>query len=193
MSNNDSKQCKLCKNVFSKNSPYIRKQHRRWEVIVFCSSVCGYKGRISKGSRTHGMSNPATPLYMVWRNMKNRCLNKHTKDYHLWGGRGITVCQKWLKFEGFYEDMFSSYKKGLTLDRIDNNGNYCKENCHWATQTEQANNTRNIERARRYSYNGRSLTVSQWAGEIGLKRNTLHMRLQQYMWPVEKALNQPIL
>jgi hypothetical protein len=90
--------------------------------------------------RTHGMS--STKIYRSWNDMMTRCYNTKDKHYKWYGTRGITVCDKWLKFEGFYEDMGSSYEEGLTLDRIDVNGNYCKENCKWSTIIEQCNNRR---------------------------------------------------
>jgi len=80
--------------------------------------------------------------YNSWGNMIQRCTNKNHNNYKLYGGRGITVCDRWLEsFENFYEDM-GLRPKGTSLDRKDNDGNYCKENCKWSTQKEQCNNTR---------------------------------------------------
>lgn len=128
-------------------------------------------------------------FYKIWANMKTRCYNENIIGFHRYGGRGITVCDKWQTFGGFFDDMYQSYGEKLTIDRKDNDGNYCKENCRWATRKEQANNTRNIERALRFKHKGETLTISQWADKVGLKRTTLGMRLSNYKWSLEKALN----
>ena len=86
---------------------------------------------------THGMHNTST--YFVWRAMIQRCTNPNTTHYDRYGGRGISVCERWLKFENFLADM-GEKPKGLTLDRIDNNGNYENSNCRWVTHKENCNN-----------------------------------------------------
>lgn len=88
----------------------------------------------------HGME--GTKIYRIWAGMKTRCLNENHSRRKDYGGRGITVCDEWLTFENFYKDM-GNCPKGKSLDRIDNNGNYCKSNCKWSTPKEQANNRRN--------------------------------------------------
>lgn len=128
------------------------------------------------------------PLYRVWSDMKSRCMNKNDKSYERYGGRGISVCEEWMQFKNFEKDMLSTYKHGLTIERIDNNGNYNKSNCRWATLQEQAQNTRNIERAFRITFNGKTKTIREWAEIIGIKRRTLSMRIFGYKWSIQKAL-----
>lgn len=89
---------------------------------------------------THGLS--GTRLYQCYRAMKGRCSDKNNKDYELYGGRGISYDPKWSTFDGFFEDMGETYADDLELDRIDVDGNYCKENCRWATGSEQSYNKR---------------------------------------------------
>jgi hypothetical protein len=133
---------------------------------------------------THGKSK--THTYKVWVNMLDRINNKNNEFYYCYGGRGIKVCDKRLSFEGFYEDM-GDRPKGLTLDRINNNGNYCKENCRWATDVEQNNNTsKNIN----ILYNDKTQTLAQWSEELKMDYNKLYARLFTYKWSIERAFTE---
>ena len=87
----------------------------------------------------HGKSR--TPIHCIWKTMTQRCTNPNNKAYSSYGGRGITICERWKSFENFFEDM-GEYPIGLQLDRIDNNGNYEPNNCHWVTAKENCNNRR---------------------------------------------------
>lgn len=119
-------------------------------------------------------------LRNLWFGMLNRCRDKEDKNY---GGRGISV--EWKDFKEFKKDMIESYKEGLTIDRVNTNGNYSKENCRWATRKEQANNRRN---SKSIIYNGKRITVTELARKFGIKRTTLYMRLFSYGYSIEKAL-----
>lgn len=119
----------------------------------------------------HGMSD--TRLYCIWESMKARCYRKTIKGYQNYGGRGIKVCDKWQTFTGFYEDMADTYADGLTLDRLDNDGDYCPDNCRWATQKEQQNHRRNNVHI---DYLGRSMTLAEVSAITGIKYHTLYSR-----------------
>jgi hypothetical protein len=133
------------------------------------SCGCEHTKRIAKASTTHGMKNTRT--YSIWGAMRSRC-NRINQDYSC---RGITYDERWDSFENFYLDM-GEVPEGMSIDRIDPNGNYEKSNCRWATQEQQANNKRSsvfIE------YNGKKQTVSQWAKELNMNHYTLRSRLKK--------------
>lgn len=147
-----------------------------------------------KKKRTHGYSR--TPIYTVWTSMKARCYNENNWAYPYYGGRGIKVCDEWLgkdgaknfcswAFENGYEG--SSNHRHCTLDRIDNDGDYCPENCRWVCAVEQANNKRNN---RFIEFNGAMHTFTQWSKITGLPTTTIRSRIYQG-WPTEKALTVP--
>lgn len=137
-----------------------------------------------KSKTTHGMRN--TPEYRTWTSMRERCRNPNSKSWTHYGGRGISVCKEWDTFEQFFADMGPRPPKH-SLDRIDNNDGYHRENCRWATKEQQCNNKRNN---RLVTFDGRKLSVAQWAREIGVTKVALSERLQRH--PVEIALTMPI-
>ena len=129
----------------------------------------------------HGMK--GTRIYNSWRSMKTRCLNKNNYHYKNWGGRGITICEEWLKFENFYKDM-GEMPESKTLDRIDNDLGYCKKNCKWSTNKEQCNNRRNNILL---TYQEKTMTASQWAKELKIKLSTIYCRIHKN-WDIKKVL-----
>ncbi len=152
------------------------------------TSSCGCLQREITGNllRTHGMTK--SKIYRVWCAIKDRCLNSNTTSYRHYGGRGITMCDRWANsFEEFWQDMGSSYQHGLMIERIDNNGNYEPVNCRWATPIEQARNKRNnliVD-----SPLGR-MTMAELAERSGIKYNTLQTRLYAG-WSAEALLRPP--
>lgn len=114
-----------------------------------------------------------TPEYSTWRAMLRRCKDKALINYANYGGRGITVCDKWLEFPAFLADV-GHRPEGTSLDRIDSNGNYEPGNVRWATQKQQCRNTR-INRL--LTHNGKTMCVAEWAEQIGISENTIRGRL----------------
>ena len=131
----------------------------------------------NKRRAKHGMYKTAT--YNTWRQMKDRCVNPNNARYARYGGRGITICDAWLAFDNFYADM-GDKPEGMTLDRIDNNGNYEPENCRWATPQEQSNN---VKTNRVFTYNNKTQTLAQWAREKGMAYHVLKYRLNKGWQP----------
>ena len=147
------------------------------------SCGCLQKQMASESNTTHGMSN--TKVYKSWESMKDRCARKGHKYYKNYGGRGITVCERWLEFENFYEDMRADFRDGLKLDRINNNGNYCRENCRWATQKEQCNNTRsNVN----INFMGQTKSIAEWATYFGINYKAFHRRFRAEKMPFAQAI-----
>lgn len=107
-------------------------------------------------------------------NMRKRCLNPNNKSYKNYGDRGITICKKWMTYKGFLDDMLGTYKEGLTLDRINVNDGYYKENCRWVTMKIQNNNRRNNHCIR---YNGENLTLMELSEKYNVKYDLLKERL----------------
>ena len=135
---------------------------------------------------THGMSK--TPEYKAWYDMKDRCFNLNRKYYSHYGGRGIKVCDRWLNFENFLADMGSRPTAKYSLDRIDNDGDYQKDNCKWSTRVEQENNKRSN---RLITIGCVTLTIAQWTKEMGFAKTVVLDRLKAG-WSELKAVMTPV-
>lgn len=129
-----------------------------------------------------------TRFYSIWHGMIRRCHNPNYREFKYYGGRGIKVCDKWRKFKNFYDDMLGTYNDTLTIERLDVNGDYCKENCVWATCEEQANNRRgNVF----ITVDGVTDTVSRTCKRYNVNYPTISARIRNG-WEPEKAIKTPI-
>ena len=139
-----------------------------------------------ENSTTHGYS--AHPLYPIWSAMIARCENPKNHRYNSYGGRGISVCPEWRGTPAVFFEHMGVRPEGLTLDRIDNDGDYELKNCRWATAEQQQRNSRHT---RRLTHNGESFCITEWAEKTGIPRDTLYARLN-LGWSIEKTLTQPV-
>lgn len=154
------------------------------------SCGCLARQRLSEGRTKHGLcsSKNPHPLYSTWEGIKQRCTNPMASNFKEYGGRGIKLCDRWIDFPNFVEDMWPSWAKGMSLDRITPNSNYSKEECKWSTPKEQANNRRtNVL----MSINGTTKTRMQWSEEFGVPYTTIRSRINSG-WTPEKAVSEPI-
>ena len=122
-----------------------------------------------------------------WSGMMARCHHKSNHKYKRYGGRGISVCERWHDYENFKKDM-GERPEGTSLDRINNDGDYCPENCRWATHKEQ---NRNRSDNRRIEFNGETKTLPEWADIAGISRTAFKRRLERG-WDFKRALSQPL-
>ena len=128
-------------------------------------------------------------IYNIWNGMVGRCHRKTSENYKLYGEKGIFVCDEWLKFQNFCKwSLYNGYRNTLTIDRIDNNKGYSPENCRWVTEDEQH---RNRSDNHTLTFDDRTQCVSDWANEVGIKRNTIYERLNRG-WSVRDALTKPL-
>ena len=142
--------------------------------------------RAKENGTKHGWS--YTRLYRIWRGMKERCLNKNSKSYRNYGARGISVYPEWIEFEPFRDWAINNgYMDNLTIERIDVDGNYCPDNCKWATYSDQENNKRNTVRI---EYNGETHSISEWSEIVGIGIETIRHRINSG-WSIEEALTKP--
>lgn len=171
--------CK-CGNLIDTRLIYIKRGETK-------SCGCFLNDNRSIFSTTHGLSKSLE--YKIWDSMIQRCTNPNNKNYPNYGGRGIKICDEWKdSFENFLKDIGKRPSKDYSLDRIDNNGNYCKENCRWATAKEQANNRcTNLN----ITYKKQTKTLSEWAVILKMNYRTLQNRYNNG-WAVERIFTQPI-
>lgn len=159
---------------------------RKDRLVLGKTKSCGClkKDLIRGRFKTHGMS--CSDEYRIHKNMKARCLNPNDKDYKNYGARGIKVCSEWLKFENFYKDMGERPSKDHSIDRIDNDGDYCSENCRWATRKQQARNCRN---SRIITYKGETNCISYFAEKYEINYHTLYGRIFTRGLSVKEAIS----
>ena len=139
-----------------------------------------------KGKQKHYASRDRT--YSAWSTMKYRCQSPTSPAYHRYGGRGIKVCDEWLSYARFVDDM-GPRPVGATIDRIDNDGPYAPWNCRWSTRKEQAQNrSTNVF----LEHEGRRQTLAQWADEAGLPRGVFYHRAVSLKWDIARALSEPV-
>lgn len=123
----------------------------------------------------HGGKN--TRLYSIWKTMRNRCRNPNNYKYHRYGGRGISVCEEWDDFETFREwALLNGYSDDLTIDRIDNDGDYTPSNCRWATPVMQSNNRSLRSDSVLIEWNGITHTLTEWGVLLNINKTTLSAR-----------------
>lgn len=124
--------------------------------------------------RSHGLSN--TREYKIWKGIRKRCLNPKAPHFNRYGGRGITICERWSKFENFIQDMGMAPSSSHSIDRMNNDGNYCPENCRWATAEQQI---RNSTKAKKVTHKGITKCITEWAIEFGIDPGLMMERLRR--------------
>lgn len=151
------------------------------------SCGCGRLEALRIATVVHGLR--YSDEYRIWLGMKNRCLNPKARKYDDYGGRGITICDEWKDdFIAFYRDMGIRPTKNHSVDRRDNDKGYSKDNCYWATRSEQGNNRRgNIL----YTRNGITKTLAEWCREKERKYKRVYYRMKRDGWSFEKAIDTP--
>ena len=167
------------------NERTVRLVAMRAGEVKSCGCLRNEQNRVANMS--HGLW--GTSLYWSWHSMKDRCLNPNCAVYKHYGARGIAVCDDWMGFEAFRDWALSnSYKEGLTIERIDVNGNYEPDNCTWIPMSEQSNNKRS---SRIITFRDKTMNLKKWADHLGLRPSVLWGRLDRG-WSVEKAFTTPL-
>lgn len=162
-----------------------KEQWKVWHILYYLAHLEDRKHYARKWRLIH--RDRTTYLAMI-----RRCYNTKDSLYHYYGARGIRVCSRWMDaaegYQNFILDMGQCPSPKFSIDRIDNNGDYCPENCRWATRQTQNRNTR-FNRFLRYA--GKRLCVSEWSEKLGMNRNTLFWRLRNG-WSVRRAIEAPV-
>ena len=154
------------------------------------TSSCGcFRREVKRAAIKHGHARTKkSPTYTAWASMRHRCTNKNNAHYEDYGGRGVTVCTRWERFENFLEDM-GECPFEMEIDRFPNNdGNYEPGNCRWATRKQQQNNMRSN---RLLTYQGRTQTMTQWAEELQMESYDIRNRLN-YGWSIDRIFTTPV-
>lgn len=162
----------------------LKKTTRTMLLSGQCKS-CGCYRKYRPSRFTHLMSK--TREYRIWGSMVKRCTNPKTKCFPYYGGRGITICDRWRRFENFFEDM-GKCPEGYSLDRIDTNGNYEPSNCRWVSLKTQSRNRRNNHLV---TFNGETHCLSEWAEKLGMPYDALKNRLRRG-WSIERAFSEEV-
>jgi hypothetical protein len=152
------------------------------------SCRCFQMERKIASHRTHGEAGKGkrTRLYRIWRSMVQRCTDTNSPNYQWYGAKGVKV--HWKSFEEFRQDMADGYRDDLSIDRVNNDGDYCKSNCRWATPKQQSLNTcRNV----RLEFRGLTKTMKEWSEELNLSYAVIQRRLA-LGWCVDKVLTHPV-
>lgn len=150
------------------------------------SCGCLQRERTKSANTSHGMK--GSRVYRIWSGIKNRCLNKNSKDFPRYGGSGISICDEWITFDSFYADLGDPPSDRHEVDRIDNSIGYCKSNCRWATDTQQAQNRSS---SLLVSHDGVTACASAWDVRLGFRKGTIARR-KQLGWSDVDAVSVPL-
>lgn len=168
----------------------VKKRVRTQHILSGDTKSCGclHKEITKELLKTHGLSKK--PEYPIWKNIIQRCKNPNSPAYNRYGGRGIKLCKRWERFPNFLADMGCRPSNNHSVDRVNNNGNYCAKNCKWSTPKEQRRNTskNNI-----FEYQGNFKTLADWADCYKIPRGTLYYRLVLKKWEIQRALLEPVV
>lgn len=165
----------------------VEKTTRFDSLTMGVTKTCGCGKKLHGLVHGHNKIDKRSPEYTSWDSMVQRCTNPKHPVFDDYGGRGLTVCERWLSFNNFLSDMGVKPSVKFSIERIDNNMGYFKENCRWATQAEQMRNTR---RTRNITVLGVTKCLSDWVAEIGIDRRTVISRLNKG-WTESSAILTP--